>query len=67
MTREEIAATLEDLASMGYIEDTGERRPDQEGRMEIVYRISVLGHAADHYLRQGLSFEAAIAKAKESN
>ena len=67
VTEEEVAATMDHLEKLGYIEDSGTRRPDQRGRMQIVYRISVLGHVADHYLRQGLSFEAAMEKAKTTN
>jgi len=67
MTNEDVGETMRELAEMGYIEKTGELRPGLEGRLEPVYRTTALGHVADYYVRQGLTFEAAMAKAKTSN
>lgn len=66
-TYEEVGQAMRELAEMGYIETTGETRPGLDGRPRPVYRITPLGQAADHYLRQGLTFEAAMAKAKKRN
>lgn len=66
-TYEEIGQAMRGLAEMGYIETTGEMGPGPDGQPQPVYQISRLGHIAGHYLRQGLTFEAAMAKAKERN
>ena len=64
MTRDEFDDTLRELIELGYVEETGERRADSEGRLCPTYRTSALGNIADTYLRAGFTFEAAMAKAK---
>jgi hypothetical protein len=48
---------------LGYIEDSGERRPNRTGKMRPVYRISALGHIAHEYEQRGYTLEEAIALA----
>ena len=67
MTKDQLINIMEELTELGYLEETGEHRPDAEGRLRPVYRISALGHVAHHYVERGLSIKAAIAKAKSSH
>lgn len=67
MTKDQVTNTMRDLRELGYLEETGEHRPDSKGRPRPVYRISALGQVAHHYVERGLTFEAAMAKAKASH
>lgn len=42
-TFEDIVRAREELVAEGLIEDSGERRPDKDGKMQIVWRLSALG------------------------
>jgi hypothetical protein len=54
------------LTKLGVVEDSGERRRGRNGEMQIVWRISALGHIVGHYLDQGFTFEEAMALARSS-
>ncbi len=52
------------LTELGILEDSGERRADKDGVMQVVWRLSPLGLLVADYKRLGLSEEQALAKAK---
>jgi len=66
MTKDDAVAARLELTRLGYVEDSGERRPDPTGRMQPVYRISSFGHIALRYVDQGFSYEEAMALARAS-
>ena len=51
-----------ELTALGLVEDSGERRPDPHGQMQIVWRLSPRGLLiGDYQERFGLSFAQAVA------
>ena len=62
---DEFIAAFQDLIKLGFVEDSGERRPEN-GRMVPVYQFSALGHTAQKYVDQGLTLEDAMALARAS-
>ena len=44
-TKEGRIAVMRSFAQLGYLEDTGKRRPNRAGELEIVYRITARGCA----------------------
>jgi len=62
--KDDVIAARQHLTQLGYVEGSGDRRPDSTGTLQPVWRISALGHVADHYRHQGFSLEAAMALAR---
>jgi hypothetical protein len=55
------------LTELGILEDSGERRRDSAGMMQVVWRISPLGLiVADYQERCGLTIEQALAVLAET-
>ena len=52
------------LVELGILEDSGERRPDENGTMQVVWQLSALGLLFADYRDRGLTFEEALTKAK---
>lgn len=52
----------EELTRLGILEDSGQRRPDPAGVMQVVWQLSPLGHMVGECKeRLGLTFEQALA------
>ena len=65
MNRTAIARAMAELIHEGLLENSGLRRPDKTGRMQVVWQTSAFGHMVSEYQqRLGLTFEQALAKAK---
>lgn len=51
-TYEELIQARQDLLDQGLIEDSGERRPNDKGELEIVWRLSPLGLEVSQLLKE---------------
>ena len=59
----EALSARKELTRLGILEDSGERRPNPDGVMEVVWRLSPLGHLVGEYQeRFGMTFEQALAR-----
>lgn len=57
----------QELVELGLVEDSGQRRPDKTGVMQVVWRLSPLGGMVAHYQKhQGITLEQALAKVNAS-
>lgn len=45
----EVIAARKELVELGVLEDSGERRADQAGVMQVVWRVSTLGKLVGDY------------------
>lgn len=62
-----VLAARKQLTELGLVEDSGKRRPDSAGVMQVVWRISPLGLlVTDYQERFGLTLEQALAMAAET-
>jgi hypothetical protein len=60
-------AARKQLTELGILEDSGERRPDYTGVMQVVWRLSPLGLlVTDYQKRLGLTLEQALAEVSAS-
>jgi hypothetical protein len=66
MTSDDVIAARRYLTELGYLEDSGKRRPDRAGQLQPVYRISALGRIADEYHERGHTLEEAMDLARAS-
>jgi hypothetical protein len=64
MGMDELIAARQYWTELGYLEDSGERRPDRTGKTQPGYRVSILGHLAHVYRNRGFTLEQAMALAK---
>ena len=65
MNRTAIVRAMAQLIQDGVVEDSGLRRPDTTGRMQVAWRTSAFGDMVSEYQeRLGLTFEQALTKAK---
>ena len=63
----EVTRTLKELAKRGFLEDSGERRPGNNGVMQVAWRISPRGRlVGDYQERFGLTFKQAMALVAET-
>ena len=62
-----VVAARKQLTELGLVEDSGKRRRDNAGVMQVVWRISPLGLLVDDYQeRFGLTLEQALAMVAET-
>ena len=61
---EEVVQARQELVEMGLVEDSGERRPNPDGSLGIVWRTTALSGLVKDYRQRGLTFEQAVAKAQ---
>ena len=64
-TLDQVIRIRKQLVELGVVEDSGERHPDSQGKMQIAWQLSAFGQVVVQYqLELGLTFEEALAKAK---
>lgn len=56
----EVIRARQELVKLGILEDSGIRRPDRAGVMQVVWQLSPRGHMVAEYQRAGLTVEEAL-------
>ena len=67
MTASDMLAARKELTRLGILEDSGERRPNRDGVMAVVWKMTPLGRLVGNYERLGMTFRQALAKARSSD
>jgi len=61
-----VVAAVKSLVELGLLEDSGLRRPNKAGVMQVVWRLSPLGELVSNYQKQfGLTWEQALEAAQK--
>ena len=60
----EVIAAIEKLVELGLVEDSGQRKRSPSGTLDVVWRLTALGHLVGDYQRCGLTFAYAVTEAR---
>ena len=60
----EVITALENLVELGLVEDSGQRKRSPGGTLDVVWRLTALGHFVADCQRCGLTFDAAVTEAR---
>jgi hypothetical protein len=63
MDMTQVIRARQELLKLGLVEDSGKRRPDRTGVLQVVWQLSPLGVTVAEYQRQGLTLEQALSRA----
>ncbi len=64
LSKKDAEDVIQEMADANLLEDTGERRPNRDGVLEIVWRRTRFAELVEEYETMGLTNEEACARAK---